>query len=108
MLHRFIETKILSKDVAALLTSRGVEFATVEDAALALLRILSDPKVNGRAVAIVPRSISPSGYQDIDHDDYEEGTFLGKLQAGVGLINHRSSVSSFVHPKSRVAHLISS
>lgn len=91
--QRFIATKILSKDVKDLLTSQHVEFATVDDAAVALLKIVSDQDVIGRALAILPRSLAPSGYQDLEIDDYDESTLLGKLQAGVGSVNHRATVS---------------
>jgi len=47
----------------------------------------------GRAFAILPRSYAPRGYLDINFDDYDEGTLLGKLQASAGGGNHRSSVS---------------
>ena len=91
--QRFIATKILSKDVKAALTSQNVEFATVDDAAVALLKIVSNQDVIGRALAIVPRSIAPSGYLDIAIDDYDENTLLGKLQAGVTGATHRATVS---------------
>lgn len=91
--QRFIATKILSKDVKDLLTSQNVEFATVDDAAVALLKIVSNQDVIGRALAILPRSLASSGYADLEIDDYDESTLLGKLQAGVGGVTHRATVS---------------
>lgn len=91
---RFIRTKIMSDAVIQYLDKAGVEFAAAEDSAGAALRIITDPKVSGRSFAIVPRSLAPRGYKDIDYDDYEPGSFLGHLQdvaAGGG--NHRTDVS---------------
>lgn len=83
----------MSDAVLQYLDNMGVEYATVEDAAGAVLRILADPKVSGRSFAIVPRSLAPRGYKDIDLDDYEEGSFLGKLQVSAAGGNHRTQVS---------------
>ncbi|OAL34439.1 hypothetical protein AYO20_06282 [Fonsecaea nubica] len=88
----FVETKILSKAVVDHLTNSGIDFATVEDAGQCALRIVSDPKVNGRAFAIVPRSYAPRGYLDIDYDDYPVGTLLEKLQTSASGGNHRSAL----------------
>ncbi|KAJ9606173.1 hypothetical protein H2200_009134 [Cladophialophora chaetospira] len=89
----FIKTKILSQQVADHLTNQGITFATVEDAGQALMRIVSDPSVNGRAFAIVTRDHAPRGYVDINFDDYEPGTLLGDLQDGAsGGGNHRQTI----------------
>ncbi|KEF63065.1 uncharacterized protein A1O9_01041 [Exophiala aquamarina CBS 119918] len=95
----FIRTKIMSDTVLQYLDNLGVDFATVEDAAAAALRIIADPKVVGRSFAIVPRSLAPRGYQDIDFDDYEEGSFLGKLQALAAGGTHRTQVSIRTVPR---------
>lgn len=84
----------MSDAVLQYLDNLGIEFATVEDAAGAALRIITDPKVIGRSFAIVPRSLAPRGYQDIDFDDYEEGSFLGKLQVSAAGGDHRTQVST--------------
>jgi hypothetical protein len=47
-LHRFIETRILSKAVVEKLQAGNVPFAQVEDAAAAVMHIASDPYINGR------------------------------------------------------------
>lgn len=44
---RFVETKILSDVVVTHLKNQGVSFATVEDAAEAAMRIISDSSVTG-------------------------------------------------------------
>ncbi|EXJ65481.1 hypothetical protein A1O7_01822 [Cladophialophora yegresii CBS 114405] len=89
----FVETKILSKPVVQHLTGQGISFATVEDAAQCLMRIVSDPSVNGRAFAIVTRDVAPRGYVDINFDDYEPDTLLGKLQGTVaGGSDHRTAL----------------
>jgi hypothetical protein len=83
----------MSEAVLQFLDNLGVDYATVEDAAGAVLRIVTDPKVNGRSFAIVPRSLAPRGYKDIDYDDYAEGSFLGKLQVSAAGGDHRTKVS---------------
>jgi hypothetical protein len=45
---RFIKTKILAPVVIEKLTEAGYEFAEVEDAAKALMKIASDSSINGR------------------------------------------------------------
>lgn len=50
-MHRFIETRILSKAVVDKLQAGGVPFAQVGDAAAAVMHIASDPNVNGRSEA---------------------------------------------------------
>ena len=44
---RFIKTKIMGPAVVESLTKGGFEFATIEDAATALMKIVSDPSING-------------------------------------------------------------
>ena len=34
----------------------------------------------GRALAIVPREVTPNGYMDINHDHFEEGDVIRPLQ----------------------------
>lgn len=99
------------------LTKAGIEFASLEDAGDLVLRIVSDPKTNGRwfsffsiiillsalrvelitvkgrSFTIVPRSEVPRGYTDLNLDDPAEGTLLYKLQAIGDNANHRSKVS---------------
>lgn len=82
----------MSETVVQHLKQRNVEFATVEDAAEAALRIISDSKVVGRSFAILPRSIAPRGYQDIDYDDYPDGILLKKLQDAAAVGNYRATV----------------
>lgn len=37
----------------------------------------------GRAFGVVPREESPSGYMDLDHDDYQSGDFMKQWQETV-------------------------
>jgi hypothetical protein len=46
-LDRFIQTKILSATVVDHLKKANTEFAEVEDCAVALMRIVSDPNIAG-------------------------------------------------------------
>lgn len=55
---RFVETKILSDTVVAHLKNSGVAFATVDDAAEAAMRIVSDTGINGIDHSIIPTASS--------------------------------------------------
>ncbi len=79
---RYINTPILSPDFAALLESVQAGWATTEDCARALLRIVSDSTINGRALGIVPRGLegATKGYMDVDQDDFDEGTSMRMMQ----------------------------
>jgi len=46
-LHRFVHTPILSDQVVEHLKNQGIKFATVEDCAQAMLRIVTDKSING-------------------------------------------------------------
>jgi len=104
----------MSPTVLQMLADAGTEFATVEDAGAALLRLASDTSINGtrlmwgglyvarpggiltrsvgRAFAIVPRSQHPRGYMDIDYDDYPDGSVLKLWQdLSTGAV-HRTQV----------------
>jgi hypothetical protein len=59
----------------------GVEFATKEDAGQCLLRVLSDPTINGRSLFLSPRKWAPRGYLDLDHEDYPGNELLQEVQA---------------------------
>ncbi|EXJ91556.1 hypothetical protein A1O3_00104 [Capronia epimyces CBS 606.96] len=85
----YIKTDIISDAVAERITSKGAVFASIDDAARALIRICVDTTVYGRSLAIVPRMWAPLGYLDVDHDDYKEGDFLKKWQEIVLNTSHR-------------------
>ncbi|KIW15158.1 hypothetical protein PV08_05203 [Exophiala spinifera] len=90
----WIRSTLLSKDAAKYLDTAGMAFATVDDAGQAVARIVSTPSINGRAFGIVPRKIVSTGYVDLDVDDYEEDSLLGKLGAQAVAINHRGSLNA--------------
>ena len=48
---RFVQTKILSAAAVEGLTKGGYEFATIEDAATAVMKIVSDPSINGEPIS---------------------------------------------------------
>ncbi|KAG9789867.1 hypothetical protein KCU88_g1469, partial [Aureobasidium melanogenum] len=89
----FIETKIMSEAVLDHLKNANTQFATVDDAASALSRIVADKSIHGRSLAILPRSLAPRGYVDLCDDD-QEGTLLYKLQEAASKGTHRSSLSA--------------
>ena len=80
------------------LESAGVEFATVDDAAAALMTVLSDARIVGRALAVVPRTVVPSGFFDLDADDYSQGSVLKMMQDKVEDVDNRSKVC-FLSPR---------
>lgn len=90
-----------------LIASKGIVWADIQDAAGALVAIISDPNINGtqdlpvsfllcqnvsqnstdhswafvgRSFAILPRKWAPRGYLDIDRDDVKEGEPLKEWQ----------------------------
>ncbi|KIV80884.1 hypothetical protein PV11_08351 [Exophiala sideris] len=67
----YTKTTILKPQVVERLVSKGVEFAEVEDCTTAVLRIACDKSINGRSFAILPRSVTPTGYRDAELDDLE-------------------------------------
>ncbi|KIX96493.1 uncharacterized protein Z520_07759 [Fonsecaea multimorphosa CBS 102226] len=85
----YIKTDIISDAVAERITDKGAVFASIDDAAEALLRAACDKSVCGRALAIVPRIWATLGYLDVDHDDYKEGDFLKQWQEIVLKTSHR-------------------
>lgn len=49
--------------------SRGSDWAVLDDAVKACLRLAADDGINGRALAIVPRYVDKAGYKDFGLDD---------------------------------------
>ena len=65
---RYIQTPIIGPFFDKAISGSSAEYASVEDAAGALMRIACDEKAHGRAFGIVPRSWegAASGYVDLD------------------------------------------
>lgn len=75
-----MKTNILSEEAFQSVRDEGIEFATVEDAGQCLLRILSDPTVNGHSFFISARKWAPRGYIDFDIDDYPGDKLIQEIQ----------------------------
>ena len=75
-----IKTHILSDEVFEYAKSRGIDFATLEDAGQCLLRIVSDRTVNGRSLFIAARKWAPRGYIDLDLENTEENELRKEIQ----------------------------
>ncbi|KEF51069.1 uncharacterized protein A1O9_12885 [Exophiala aquamarina CBS 119918] len=90
----FVRTNILNNAVLQHLENSGVEFATVNDTAAAMMRILCNSSIIGRSMAIVPRSVASCGYVSLDADDFDEGSILRQLQDWVEVVDNRSKVSA--------------
>ena len=92
----FIRTPIMSDVVAerigGLLKAAGTGWAEVEDSVQAALRIAADKEVNGRALAIVPKSEAKEGWVDCEVDDYTElgKEKLARWASWAGGFNHRT------------------
>lgn len=76
----YVKTKILSDRVFEEVRTKGVEFATTEDAGQCLLRILSDTTINGRSLFIAARKWASTGYMDLDLEDTEENELRKEMQ----------------------------
>ncbi len=82
---RYIHTAIIGGGLDKLIDNSGAGWATVEDAATAMMHIVSDQKIDGRALAIVPRSWKDgsNGYIDLEQDDFKEGSWMHEAQENV-------------------------
>ncbi|KAM0715766.1 hypothetical protein Q7P37_008280 [Cladosporium fusiforme] len=85
----FIRTGIISGAALEKLQAGHVPFANVEDAAAAVLHLASDKTLNGRAVAILPREITPHGYVDLEQDDDKEGDSMSVLKEKIAGVSVR-------------------
>ncbi|KAG9740334.1 NAD(P)-binding protein, partial [Aureobasidium melanogenum] len=68
----YVKTKIRSEKAFEHVKSKGVDFATVEDAGECLLRILNDREINGHSFFLSPRKWASRGYVDFDLGNYED------------------------------------
>ncbi|KAF7553303.1 hypothetical protein G7Z17_g3693 [Cylindrodendrum hubeiense] len=68
----WIKSAIRTAEYEKWLLDRGVEFGEQIDVAACMMRIATDKSINGRSLAITPRSIAKEGFQDIDRDDYKD------------------------------------
>jgi hypothetical protein len=106
---RFIATPIMSeaaiRTIKKQLESRGQEFAHIEDAVKAVMRVAADQTIHGnvpspinrpllssigRCLSIVPRNMRKEGYIDLEQDDQVEGTLLYEFEASSSNMTHRA------------------
>ncbi|KIV99232.1 uncharacterized protein PV09_09096 [Verruconis gallopava] len=70
-----IPTPIIPDEVKPIMEanmkSRGSDWAHLEDAVKACLRLAADDSINGRALGIVPRYVDKEGYIDVALDDLD-------------------------------------
>jgi NAD(P)-dependent dehydrogenase (short-subunit alcohol dehydrogenase family) len=76
----YVQTTILPNKIYNHIKSKGVSFATLLDAGQCLLRILSDPTVNGHTLFVSPRKWAASGYMDLDLENFEENELRREIQ----------------------------
>ncbi|KAL2066805.1 hypothetical protein VTL71DRAFT_1229 [Oculimacula yallundae] len=76
----YVRTNILSEEAFDAVSASGVSFAQPEDAGRCLLRILSDPSMNGKSLFLSPRKWAPNGFLDLDLDDYPGNELLQEIQ----------------------------
>lgn len=75
-----MKTNILSEEDFAHITSVGVQFAETSDASQCLLHILNDSAINGRSYFVSGKKWSPTGYMDLDLEDYQGNSLVGSIQ----------------------------
>lgn len=64
---RFVATGLMSAAVQDHVSSKGVEFADAADAAGAMLKIASDPSINGKSARFSPQIHQPVLTNDCAH-----------------------------------------
>lgn len=90
----YVKTGLMSRGVFDYVESKGAKFAEPADAAGALIKIASDPSINGRCLAVVHRDEAPLGYHDQQLDDYPEGTTIQDQQTMLLKCSHRLQISA--------------
>ncbi|OJD27474.1 hypothetical protein ACJ73_01132 [Blastomyces percursus] len=76
----YIITPAYTEEIISFFKSKGVKFASEDDACKAVLRIASDTAVNGRSLAVVSKEDCAEGYFDLAQDDFSEGSKLRGMQ----------------------------
>ncbi|RFU28545.1 hypothetical protein B7463_g7791, partial [Scytalidium lignicola] len=89
-----VNTPEFQKALEELFASQALSFARVEDAIKVIMRIATDPTLNGRAFSNVPRVVAPAGYVDLAVDDFQEGTLLDRFQKSVAEIKYTHIAST--------------
>ncbi|KAK4630963.1 5'-hydroxyaverantin dehydrogenase [Fulvia fulva] len=87
----FVDTRIMSDEIKQKLRAGGIEFCDIQDAARAVLHFASTKHINGRALTIVPKSVSQRGYVDLQEDDFPEGELITQWQQVGKKLAHRMS-----------------
>ncbi|OAG38537.1 hypothetical protein AYO21_07197 [Fonsecaea monophora] len=85
----FTKTPIMSEEVIQRLEKLNLDFATLEDAGRAALRIASDKTMNGRAIVILPRKFAPEGFIDVARDDLKAPDPRAIWQSETLRVSHR-------------------
>ncbi|KAF2209163.1 hypothetical protein CERZMDRAFT_114110 [Cercospora zeae-maydis SCOH1-5] len=79
----FIRTSLAPQEFWDEVRASGAEFCDIADAGKAATHLASDQRINGRALAIVPKSFHERGYFDLEVDDWNEENHLTAYQNGV-------------------------
>lgn len=84
---------------------RGQEFAHIEDAVKAVMRVAVDQSIHGnfpipiyqpllsskgRCLSIVPRNMKKEGYIDLEQDERVKGTLLYEFEASSSNVTHKA------------------
>ncbi|RFU28570.1 hypothetical protein B7463_g7781, partial [Scytalidium lignicola] len=93
-----VNTLEYQKILEDLFASQGLSFALVEDAVRAIMRIATDPTLNGRTLSNVPRNVATSGYLDVNSDDFQDGSLWDRFQKSVAEIPY----PQLAQPKSKL------
>ncbi|KAK4504337.1 hypothetical protein PRZ48_005253 [Zasmidium cellare] len=76
----YVQTNILKSEAFDHVRRSGVDLAEAEDGGRCLLRILSDPSINGRSLFLSPKKWAPAGFIDLNIDDYAGNERLQEIQ----------------------------
>jgi hypothetical protein len=82
--YSFVDTGIIPEPFKSKLMAAGMQFASIDDAVKAVLRVSCDPTIHGqsglsymhifadaigRSLAVIPRAFASEGYVDLESDD---------------------------------------
>ncbi|THZ19715.1 hypothetical protein D6C89_07574 [Aureobasidium pullulans] len=65
----FVDTGIIPKPFKSKLIAARMQFASIDDAVKAVLRVSCDPTIHGRSLAVILRAFASEGYVDLESDD---------------------------------------
>jgi NAD(P)-dependent dehydrogenase (short-subunit alcohol dehydrogenase family) len=90
----FVHTRVHTPEIVEWLEKKGIEKVEKEDVGTSVVFIAADKSINGRAFALLPRSMAPKGFVDIDNDDFAHSKFWTDLHE----LNCSASIRAQIDP----------